>query len=106
MIFAHAPRKVFEARLHLPPSACAQDAVRASGVLEQHPQLAQELLLGHCTLAIWGGVAEPAQALKAQDRVEICRPLQIDPKTARRERFKGQGIKRAGLFKASQGGKR
>ncbi len=34
--------------------------------------------------AIFGQVAEPAQQLRAGDRVEILRPLLIDPKEARR----------------------
>ena len=32
------------------------------------------------------------------DRVEIYRPLRVDPKEARRQRFTGQGAKAAGLF--------
>jgi hypothetical protein len=30
--------------------------------------------------------------------VEIYRPLRVDPKVARRERFKKQGARTAGLF--------
>jgi uncharacterized protein len=36
--------------------------------------------------------------LSDHDRLEIYRALQIDPKMARRERFKKQGAKSAGLF--------
>jgi putative ubiquitin-RnfH superfamily antitoxin RatB of RatAB toxin-antitoxin module len=38
------------------------------------------------------------QALKDGDRIELCRPLTVDPKVARRERFKRQGAKGTGLF--------
>jgi sulfur carrier protein len=36
--------------------------------------------------------------LQDGDRLEWLRPLQVDPKVARRERFKRQGAKTAGLF--------
>ena len=39
-----------------------------------------------------------AYMLRADDRVEVYRPLQVDPKVARRERFVRQGAKSAGLF--------
>jgi len=46
------------------------------------------------------------RALEEGDRVEICRPLKVDPKVARRQRFARQGAKSAGLFaKLRQGAK-
>jgi putative ubiquitin-RnfH superfamily antitoxin RatB of RatAB toxin-antitoxin module len=46
------------------------------------------------------------QLLEEGDRVEICRPLRVDPKVARRQRFASQGAKSAGLFsKRRQGAK-
>jgi putative ubiquitin-RnfH superfamily antitoxin RatB of RatAB toxin-antitoxin module len=36
--------------------------------------------------------------LRDQDRVEVYRPLRVDPKVARRERFVKQGARAAGLF--------
>nr|MCU0926665.1 RnfH family protein [Hydrogenophaga sp.] len=36
--------------------------------------------------------------LREGDRVEVYRLLRVDPKVARRERFVGQGARRAGLF--------
>ena len=36
--------------------------------------------------------------LRDGDRVEIYRPLRVDPKVARRERFRKQGARAAGLF--------
>lgn len=32
------------------------------------------------------------------DRLDCCRPLRVDPKLARRERFNQQGSRRSGLF--------
>ncbi len=40
-------------------------------------------------LAIWGQLAGPDAVLRPGDRVEILRPLQIDPRIARRELAKG-----------------
>jgi len=36
--------------------------------------------------------------LRAGDRLEIYRPLRVDPKVARRERFAKQGARTTGLF--------
>ena len=51
-------------------------------------------------VGIWGQQIEIDQELKDGDRLEIYRPLVVDPKAARRLRFKGQGarVKSAGLF--------
>jgi hypothetical protein len=42
--------------------------------------------------------AAPQQVLQDLDRVEIYRPLKVDPKVARRTRFVEQGARTAGLF--------
>lgn len=55
-------------------------------------------------LAIWGKPPRPEQLLRDQDRLEWLRPLTVDPKVARRERFKGQGAKTAGLFASRRPG--
>jgi putative ubiquitin-RnfH superfamily antitoxin RatB of RatAB toxin-antitoxin module len=47
---------------------------------------------------VWGRKAPPGQLLRDRDRVEIWRPLRVDPKLARRERFGQQGARTAGLF--------
>jgi putative ubiquitin-RnfH superfamily antitoxin RatB of RatAB toxin-antitoxin module len=36
--------------------------------------------------------------VQADDRIELYRPLKVDPKVARRQRFKRQGKGRTGLF--------
>ena len=48
--------------------------------------------------AIWGKPVELPHVLQAGDRLELLRPLRVDPKVARRERFQRQGAKTAGLF--------
>lgn len=51
---------------------------------------------------VWGRKAVRAQALSHGDRIELYRPLQVDPKTARRKRFSRQGVRNAGLFAATR----
>jgi putative ubiquitin-RnfH superfamily antitoxin RatB of RatAB toxin-antitoxin module len=49
-------------------------------------------------LGIWGRKVGLSHVLRNQDRVEVYRPLRVDPKVARRERFTKQGARSAGLF--------
>ena len=84
------PGMVQEWQLSLPRGATVADALRACGVpWEGPPPLA---------LGIWGRGAQPADCLADGDRVECCRPLTVDPKLARRQRFARQGARTAGLF--------
>ena len=62
--------------------ATVLDAVRASGMLERHP----EIDLRTHKLGVHGEVVPETAPLAQGDRVEIYRPLAIDPKEARRRR--------------------
>ncbi len=53
---------------------------------------------------IWGRKAAPETVLREGDRLEAYRPLLVDPKTARRQRFARQGARGAGLFAARRKG--
>ena len=64
----------------LAPGATAGDAVAASGILARHP----DIDLGRQKLGIYGKVVPASAALADGDRVEIYRPLLLDPKEARR----------------------
>lgn len=65
----------------------AGQAVRESGVLEQCP----ELDLNAMNLGVFGKACQVDHILQAGDRVEIYRPLVMDPKEQRRYRAgKGQ----------------
>jgi putative ubiquitin-RnfH superfamily antitoxin RatB of RatAB toxin-antitoxin module len=68
--------------VELPEGRTALDAVRASGVLERHP----EIDLQRHRLGIYGRIVAPGAPLAPGDRVEIYRPLAMDPKEARRRR--------------------
>lgn len=66
--------------LQFSPGMTAARAVELSGLLEAYPAIARhERVLG-----IYGTRVEPERVLKAGDRVEICRPLDVDPRTMRR----------------------
>ena len=66
--------------LTLPAGATALDAVRASGVLARHPVAAGG------KLGLHGKVVPESRRLEDGDRVELYRPLAMDPKEARRKR--------------------
>lgn len=98
--FSPGPREVSVREVDLPAGATLADAVKASGLsLEGQPDLAS----GDLTLAVWGRAQPGSHVLREGDRVEVLRPLRVDPKVARRERFQRQGARAAGLF-ARRGG--
>ena len=104
--YAPAQRLAEEWLLELPEDSTVQLAIEQSGVQSVFPEIPELLSRGDLSLGIWGRSCRPDQVLMDQDRVEIYRALRVDPKVARRERFKVQGVKRAGLFsKIRDGGK-
>jgi len=52
----------------------------------------------HAVCGIWGRVVAPDTVLRDGDRLELYRPLTVDPKEARRQRFARQGARSTGLF--------
>jgi putative ubiquitin-RnfH superfamily antitoxin RatB of RatAB toxin-antitoxin module len=54
---------------------------------------------------VWGNKVALTHVLHDRDRLEVYRPLTVDPKVARRERFVRQGAKKAaGLFAKRRSG--
>jgi uncharacterized protein len=92
VLYSPAPREVLEWNLDLPEGATVRDAVLASGWRQAAP--AQDVP----EVGVWGRRCTPQQVLRDGDRVEVYRPLKVDPKVARRERFRKQGARAAGLF--------
>jgi putative ubiquitin-RnfH superfamily antitoxin RatB of RatAB toxin-antitoxin module len=102
VLYSPAPRVVHEVTLELPTGALVADAVAA---VQPLPDFAQ-VPWASASLGVWNLKASPQQPLQDQDRVEIYRPLRVDPKVARRERFAKQGARTSGLFaKRRPGGK-
>jgi uncharacterized protein len=93
------PRQLHQTRLSLP----------AGSTLRQALQLARpDALINHPTapleVGIWGRKAPLDTPLRDGDRVECYRPLQVDPKVARKARFGQQGARTAGLFARRRAG--
>ncbi len=61
--------------------ATIEEAIKASGILDQFPEI--EPLMG---VGLFGQQHPLETQLRDGDRVEIYRPLIIDPRAARRER--------------------
>jgi len=94
VVYAPQPRQVEEVTLNLPEACSVLDALRSSGLLQRYP----EIDMPETWVGVWGRLASLHQALRDGDRVEIYRPLRVDPKVARRERFVKQGARTTGLF--------
>lgn len=92
--YSPAPRRVDEVAVQLPAGSTVAAAVLASGLLEKYPELTRSPY----TMGVWNRKSGADTPLRERDRIEIYRPLKVDPKVARRERFAKQGAKKAGLF--------
>jgi putative ubiquitin-RnfH superfamily antitoxin RatB of RatAB toxin-antitoxin module len=88
------PREVVEREIVLPEGATVADALRACAL---------EVPAGG-EVGLWGRRTTLQQLLRERDRVEVVRPLRVDPKVARRERFSRQGARTAGLFASRRPG--
>ena len=99
--YSPVPREVRQWEVEVAAGATVREALMQSGLFEAFPDLRGQSL----SLAVWGRAATPSQGLRERDRVEVLRPLLVDPKVARRERFARQGMRAAGLF-ARKSGKR
>ena len=100
VVYCPQPREVREQVLQVAAGCTAGLAVQQSGLLQDAPQAVVEGL----TLGVWGRRVSGSYILRQGDRVELYRPLLVDPKVARRERFAKQGAKSAGLFAKRRAG--
>ena len=78
-------------KLRLPPGSTVQQAIEASGLIEEYPQID----LTRNKVGVFSKIVSLHTPLHDCDRVEIYRPLIADPKDARRQRAKrGKGMKK------------
>ena len=84
VVYSPAPRVVQRRTLDLPEGSTVDAAVAASGLLDGVADDFRSAL----SLSVWGRVQPPDHPLRDRDRVEICRALVVDPKEARRQRYK------------------
>lgn len=76
------PDTAFLRTVSLPAGSTVRQAVGQSGVLEQYPRLDLAVNM----VGIYGKKKTLDTVLRQHDRVEVYRPLQADPKEARRRR--------------------
>lgn len=72
--------------IEVPQNTTIEAAIQQSGILEQFP----EIDLGENKVGVFSKLSSLTTPLRAGDRVEIYRPLKIDPKEIRRQRAKAQ----------------
>ena len=86
VVVAYSPRagQVDEVALSLAAGATVADALHASGLMQRHPTLD----LTSLRVGVWGKLRQVSDELRDHDRVELYRPLTVDPKEARRLRYR------------------
>jgi putative ubiquitin-RnfH superfamily antitoxin RatB of RatAB toxin-antitoxin module len=90
VVYCPRPGSCDRVSLSLPAGADLASALQASGMLERHG-LSLASLQAAAALGIWCRHREPQALLRDGDRVEVYRPLAVDPKEARRLRYRRQG---------------
>ncbi len=89
-----AAREVRVLRLSLPAGSTVRDALQRSGLLQSVPGLDEAALAsGRWSVGVWGRKERPGHVLRDRDRIELVRGLNVDPKEARRLRYRAQGEK-------------
>ena len=81
VVYALPDRQIVR-ELELPEGVTVSAALRQSGLLQEFPGIDPATT----SLGIYGRVATGDSVLQPGDRVEIYRPLNVEPKTARRQR--------------------
>lgn len=81
------PERAWCVGVELPEGATVADALAAADLAARIPGLD----LDPARLAIYGRTAAMDTVLHDRDRVEVLRPLQVDPKQARRQRARDAG---------------
>ncbi len=94
LVYASAPRTVHELSLEVAAGSTVREALQQAGWLAKWP----DIDAGSLATSVWGRGQGLEHVLREGDRVEVLRPLRVDPKVARRERFVGQGARSTGLF--------
>ena len=85
--------------VQLAEGATVEDAIRASGVLDAHP----EIDLAKSKVGIFSKLVKLDEAVRDRDRVEIYRPLIADPKEVRRKRAEEGKVTKKGGGDAAPG---
>jgi putative ubiquitin-RnfH superfamily antitoxin RatB of RatAB toxin-antitoxin module len=91
-----APRQITRVQLTLPSGCTVRQALDAAGVWAMADTLnLQAVESGEWTVGVWGRKERLGHVLRDQDRIELVRTLNVDPKEARRVRYRAHGEKLA-----------
>ncbi len=81
------PGRVWARTVRLAPGTVVRDAVDMSGLARERP----DADVGDGNLGVFGHRVKPTHRLRDGDRVEVYRPLTLDPMEARRRRARRSG---------------
>ena len=89
-----APRQIQRVQLTLPSGSTVRHALDAAGVWAMAETISLHAIeSGAWTVGVWGRKERLGHVLRDQDRIELVRPLNVDPKEARRVRYRAHGEK-------------
>jgi uncharacterized protein len=77
--------------LSLPAGATVADALAACDAAVRWPGLSG------FTLAVWNRRVQPDHGLRDGDRIDVLRPLTVDPKESRRQRYRKTPGRQGGI---------
>ncbi|MBX3628541.1 MAG: RnfH family protein [Nitrosomonas sp.] len=89
IVYALLSRQVLT-KIRVPSGTTLEQAIQLSGIMKQFP----EIDLSKNRIGVFGRLAKRDALVESRDRVEIYRPLLIDPKEARRLRVSGNKIRK------------
>jgi putative ubiquitin-RnfH superfamily antitoxin RatB of RatAB toxin-antitoxin module len=81
LVYCPAPGRIESETLTLDEGACLGDAIAGSTLVKRHD-------LAGWPAGVWGHARDADTLLRERDRIEFYRPLRVDPKEARRLRYK------------------
>lgn len=84
VVYSPAAGEMKQINLQLPPNSSVRHALQ-----QAFPELVPDSLVA----GVWGKLCALDDALRDRDRVEIYRPLLVDPKEARRQRYQSHRAK-------------
>ena len=85
LVHSPAARQVQQVRLRVPAGATVREVLLACGWFD--------MASFDAAVGIWGRKVTQAEAVREGDRIEIYRGLSVDPKEARRQRYRAHGEK-------------
>jgi hypothetical protein len=89
-----APRQIQRVQLTLPAGSTVRQALDAAQVWVMAETLSLSTIeAGEWSVGVWGRRERLGHVLRDLDRVELVRQLNVDPKEARRVRYRAHGEK-------------